>query len=593
MTTLKKHKPTAKAMQAMGKINKKAGKKEKRQHMNKAQAMKAMKGMLSKAQRIRLVKHKFQKKLKAQGAEAKAKMKRQREGLRRSEEEAKKKPKTAGTGETAGTSTGKGQGKGETAGTGEKEADLTKEAQAKLNAKCRDFQKDLLENAHLSQAEKLKRMKAFFSASEKSALWGRLKRMRAKAPNNVQNAWEQTKKTNQPKFHQNNMLMTTLTHPEDWQKIWVKEITSIHQIEAKGEKGEWVTRGMLEQRKGWAETNADIKKGKYEEWEDEWGDVWYRQVRHVDKKEKLKDHKATVEQSRETDQESAQEMLEFMGQFLEDTEEPPAKRRQLLNGQASSSTTTAVEAEAPQELKEPKEEDEEEDDDENEESEEEEDEGEESEEEGKEPKDKPGEPKETPAEKAYKKGSTLLRKLNALVPRMVNLRNTLQNNSRTKPIKAHLADMEKQLEHNRKGLQLDTHAKIVNPQVLGRECSVRGKESERQRCSERKSSGEQEGQARERGRVTQRAQVIDKHSKVIEKLLEEANAAIKEAKPHQDKSLVAKPKAKPKAKPEGKGKGKGQGKGVGGGFLSSFFGKGAQHKDQGKGKGKQGQQAQK
>ena len=93
--------------------------------------------------------------------------------------------------------------------------------------------------------------------------------------------------------------------------------------------------------------------------------------------------------------------------------------------------------------------------------------------------------------------------------------------------------------------------------------------------------------------MTQRAQVIDKHSKAIEKLLEEANAAIKEAKPHQEKSLVAKPKAKPKAKPEGKGKGKGQGKGVGGGFLSSFFGKGAQHKDQGKGKGKQGQQAQK
>ncbi len=33
------------------------------------------------------------------------------------------------------------------------------------------------------------------------------------------------------------------------------------------------------------ETAADIKKGKYETWKDEWGDMFYRKVRFIDRKQ--------------------------------------------------------------------------------------------------------------------------------------------------------------------------------------------------------------------------------------------------------------------------------------------------------------------
>ena len=127
-------------------------------------------------------------------------------------------------------------------------------------------------------------MKSYFAKTEMSALWGRLKGMRKRAPGaagkKAREDWEKLEKgeVGSSKYGKNAMLSTALVSPEDWAEIWAKERHIISEEFEQKEKGLWKTQGELVALKGFAETESDIKKGKYETTEDEWGDTWYRKV---------------------------------------------------------------------------------------------------------------------------------------------------------------------------------------------------------------------------------------------------------------------------------------------------------------------------
>ena len=171
-----------------------------------------------------------------------------------------------------------------------------------LQQKIEGFRKLIVQQRARSNTSELpdakKLLRRWFTDTEMSALWARLKRfMASKAAPATKAEWAAIDKRQHREGKgdaKNNALMLSLAMPETWEQRWVSECTKVSETKEKAETRTQYHRGELEQIHGVQEAADFIAKGKYIEGEDSDGDVVYT------KKQKTETEKKTHTTEAET-----------------------------------------------------------------------------------------------------------------------------------------------------------------------------------------------------------------------------------------------------------------------------------------------------
>ena len=121
-------------------------------------------------------------------------------------------------------------------------------------------------------------MQSFFDAKQMSALWGRLKAARQSAGKdtmNIADAWNDLCKIKTGSQKAKNDVLFLYIIKGDWQQKLLVMTNTVSRSTAVTEQEKKMSRGELNQLVGEEEAERDIKKGKYIELQDEWGDKIY------------------------------------------------------------------------------------------------------------------------------------------------------------------------------------------------------------------------------------------------------------------------------------------------------------------------------
>ena len=75
--------------------------------------------------------------------------------------------------------------------------------------------------------------------------------------------------------------------PDKWQEHFATVTDTLSQSKTRRVEGEWFTRGELEQKKGYGETERHIAAGKYSSDEDSDGERIFRKKRKIDRSDEV------------------------------------------------------------------------------------------------------------------------------------------------------------------------------------------------------------------------------------------------------------------------------------------------------------------
>ena len=152
-------------------------------------------------------------------------------------------------------------------------------AKAALNVQIKKFQQHILSMPKQKQTQPDKSlMQSFFDAKQMSALWGRLKAARQSAGKdtmNIADAWNDLCKIKTGSQKAKNDVLFLYIIKGDWQQKLLVMTNTVSRSTAVTEQEKKMSRGELNQLVGEEEAERDIKKGKYIELQDEWGDKIY------------------------------------------------------------------------------------------------------------------------------------------------------------------------------------------------------------------------------------------------------------------------------------------------------------------------------
>ena len=187
-------------------------------------------------------------------------------------------------------------------------------------------------------------MKLFFKASERKALWGRLKTMRANAKPEVQEAWQEIdrKGSRTDKQREKEMyLATALTMPpQKWQEVVVKRTDMLRRLGETGVESKEMYEGELIQKQGWKEAMDLIAKGRYVACKDEDGDTYYKKVRKVEKDTLTWDKAIAAEGKPGASQKEFQQVALAMSKEFGTMDDTPCRKRLASSASLEDPTET-------------------------------------------------------------------------------------------------------------------------------------------------------------------------------------------------------------------------------------------------------------
>ena len=102
------------------------------------------------------------------------------------------------------------------------------------------------------------------------------------ADEGVQNAFKNGKNSTK-----NTALNLQVCWPDKWQEHFATVTDTLSQSKTRRVEGEWFTRGELEQKKGYEETERHIAAGKYSSDEDSDGERIFRKKRKIDRSDEV------------------------------------------------------------------------------------------------------------------------------------------------------------------------------------------------------------------------------------------------------------------------------------------------------------------
>ena len=194
-------------------------------------------------------------------------------------------------------------------------------ADMSLDEKITHFRKEIVGQKKAVDAQVA--LREYFTESEMSYLWGKLKRRinSSEVSVKVKQEWDKICKKGAREGKnelKNKALATQLAFPKEWQDLWVHEVQKVITRDSKGENVEFYYLGELEQIHGVAEANAFIAKGKYIEEEDSDGDVVYRKARKFEHKSTTHENSAEMKGSTKIDEDKKEMVEESMNKWYQD-----------------------------------------------------------------------------------------------------------------------------------------------------------------------------------------------------------------------------------------------------------------------------------
>ena len=155
----------------------------------------------------------------------------------------------------------------------------------RIDDQCRAFALHV-EKAGISNPDKQTMMK-FFSKTDMQALWKRFETARGREGMSVQDAWNDLlklgKAKSEAKRYETLASFVGSSDPREWCNRLITVTEEIRHRKEDGSKSKILYMGELEQLHGEREAADFVRRGKYKEVLDEWGDAAYAKLQRVSK----------------------------------------------------------------------------------------------------------------------------------------------------------------------------------------------------------------------------------------------------------------------------------------------------------------------